>query len=428
MSSFVSVLSTVSESGFKWVKSNLAVVLLITTLFLFISKSLYNIPVGIMAVLGAWRILRYPKQIWRDPYSRTYIILFFCLWIPLLLSFIDSVNLRRSAETLFPYLRFLFFGIYILYEIRKSDVLEKITTAVFILTAFWCIDAVIQLMLKVDLFGYPYKPGDITGMFYPRNTIAHVTACLSPFYFEAIRKRSDQLKWLWLLILPLFIVILASGRRATWIMLMVSIVGYMFYLFKMPGSKPLSVKKLIPLAAITIATIVFIISTNSPLRDRLEDSMGLFSGDYEQINVATARRLPIWNTAIAMFRDNWINGIGPRSYRFAYKRYSEPDDYWVNRGGIHPTTHPHQIILEVLTETGVIGAVGVVLFVYIFYKLVRSKQLFFRVFPSLLAIFIAVFPINTHMAFYGSYWASMFWWLMVMAFLACSLSGATESG
>ena len=148
--------------------------------------------------------------------------------------------------------------------------------------------------------------------------------------------------------------------------------------------------------------------------------MGLFSSDYEQIDLATAHRLPIWNTAVSMFRDNWINGVGPRGFRYAYRHYARPDDFWVNLGGIQPTTQPHQIILEVLAETGLIGCLGAALFVYLFYRLVTRQKLLFSIFPCLLAVFVAVFPFNTHMAFYSSYWGSMFWWLLVMAFLSAS--------
>ena len=62
--------------------------------------------------------------------------------------------------------------------------------------------------------------------------ISHVTAALSPLYFEFIREKGRKIKWLWLLLIPLFMVILLSGRRSAWIMLLVSMAGYLFYLFR----------------------------------------------------------------------------------------------------------------------------------------------------------------------------------------------------
>lgn len=420
MPSFVSTISVLSAFCYSWLRKNLAAVLVISTLLLFISKSLYNVPIGIMALIGAGYTFRHAREILRDPFTRTYVTLFLCLWLPMLIAFIDAVNYGRSAETVFPYLRFLFFGIFVLREIKITAELDKIHFVVFIITAFWCIDAVIQFLFKIDLFGYPYNPGDITGMFYPRNTIAHVTACLSPFYFESIRKRSDHLRWLWLLLLPLFAVILLSGRRAAWIMLAVSSAGYLIYLLKITGSYVKYRKRIIPLAAIIAVVCAAVIASNQPLRDRITSTMGLFSGDYKQVDLATAHRLPIWNTAVAMFKDNWINGVGPRGFRYAYRSYSGPDDFWVKLGGAQPTTQPHQIILEVLAETGVIGCLGMALFVYLFYRLIKHEKLLTSTYTGMLAILVAVFPFNSHLAFYSSYWGSMFWWLVVMAFLSGS--------
>ena len=429
MPSLKSAISIIPVSIFYRTRNNLAPILLITALFLFISKSLYNVPIGIMALIGVWYSIKHAKKLLQDPFIRGYILLFFCLWIPMLVSFVDAVNYGRSAETVFSYLRFLFFGIYVLVEIRTPDILKKIQVVIFAIVAFWCIDAIIQLLFKIDLFGYPYRPGDITGMFYPRNTIAHVTASLSPFYFETIRKRSDRLPWLWLLLLPLFMVILFSGRRAAWIMLAISCTGYLYYLFSLSGLSAHWGKKLVPIAAVIGIVCMTAIATSRPLQDRIRITMELFSGDYQKIDKATAMRLPIWNTALAMFRDNWINGVGPRGFRYAYKSYSAPDDYWVERGAALPTTQPHQIILEILTETGIIGFIGLGSFVYVFYRLVKNRNLLFQCYPGLLAILVAIFPLNSNLAFFSSYWASMFWWLVLLAVLIGAISAAHgESG
>ena len=70
------------------------------------------------------------------------------------------------------------------------------------------------------------------------------------------------------------------------------------------------------------------------------------------------------------------------------------------------STHPHQYVLEILTETGVFGVIGYVIFLIILY---RQVYIYFRndqhryflpwTFPAL----IATMPINIHKAFYSSY-------------------------
>lgn len=391
--------------------------MMLLTLILFISKSLYNIPVGIMALFGLYRLLKAPEQIWQYPAIRIYIILFLCLWLPLLISLVDAVNLQRSVRTVFPYLRFLFMGIFVIYALADSKTMNKLNLFVFCIVAFWCLDAVIQYLFKIDLFGHPYTPGYITGIFYPEITIGHITAALSPLYFESIRIYSKKFNWLWLLLIPLFVVILLSGRRAAWIMLMLSTTGYLFYFLKLNRYDRSLLKKICLAAMVIIISMGLVIASNQSLQKRFDVTAKLFSGNYEQANIALGKRLHLWETSANMFRDNWINGVGPRGYRYVYQQYSDIDNYFYNTG----QTHPHQLILEVLTETGMLGFIGLLLFVLLFFRFIRAENLCMALFPFLLAILTALFPLNTHMAFYGSYWSSLFWWLMVITFAAGSI-------
>jgi len=396
-------------------KSNLAFILLLLTLVLMVSKSLYNVPVSIMAIIGLTRMIRSPRLVFADPLIRVYSVLFLCLWLPLLISLPDAVNVGHSARTVIPYLRFLFMGIYVLLEKDNILVYSRLTAAVFCVAVFWGVDATIQYIFGTNLFGYPYQPGHITGMFYPDNTIAHVLAALSPLYFESVRIYSKKYRWVWLAILPLLVVILLSGRRAAWIMLAISVAGYLFYLFRHTGIGHSARRNLLLIILAGLATTLVVILTSTPLQDRMAVTAGLFSLDYELTDLATARRLPIWETAVEIFRHNWINGVGPRGFRYVYQQYSSNNNFWHETG----TTHPHQLLLEVLVETGVIGFVGLALFAWIFCSFFMVKaRASSTVFPWILSIFLVMFPFSTNMAFYGSYWASVIWWFLVVAFVS----------
>lgn len=403
-----------------WGKDNLAVLLMLAALFLFASKSLYNIPVGIMALIGLYRLLAHSSAVFNNPLTKVFCVLFLCLWVPLLVSLIDAVNPARSAQTVFPYLRFLFAGIYIIYETRSKSLWEKLSLGAFFIIVFWCLDALIQYVLGFDLFGYPRLRGQIHGVFYPEITIGHVTAALSPLYFHGVYTYGKRCRWLWLLLLPLFLVILLSGRRAAWIMLIVGIAGYALYLFKLPDRKVL--KRLAVIGAVFLSIAIMVVINNKEFKHRVELTAGLFSGDYATIDKASAWRLTLWHTSLTVFQDNWINGIGPRGFRYVYTQYSDTGDEFHSQG----QTHPHQLVLEVLTETGVIGLAGLILFVYFFHRFVRKRRLGMAVYPCWLAVLVATFPINTHMAFYGSYWSSLFWWLMMLFFAATASSPANN--
>jgi len=406
------------------IKEYWPIILMLLAIIGFVSKALYNYPLAIMAIIGFYRFILHGRSIWEDQILKTFIILFLCLWIPLLVSFFDAVNPSRSSQTILPYLRFLFAGIFIIQELSKdSKRFQIFINCVCVIVIFWCIDASIQFFVGFNLLGFPYKVGDITGMFYPRNTISHICAILSPICFLVIFKNKN--KWFWLSIIPLFFVVLISGRRAAWLMLGLCTLGFFIYAY----SSSLNKNKVLRLSAIISCVIGIILSvtimTNQPTNDRFKTTLGLFSTDYASINKATALRLPIWKTALSIFKENPFNGIGPRGFRYVYNEYAESDDHFVKTN--IPPTQPHLLILEVLAETGLIGIIGLMLLYYlIFTSRKKIKNLSYE-FVFLIPVLVSIFPFNSHMAFYGSIWSSMVWLLIAFYFSYVKLASSGQN-
>jgi O-antigen ligase len=387
----------------------------------FISKSLYNYPVGIMAILGFYQLIRAPKILLQDKIIKIFFLLFLCLWLPLLISFPDAVNPEHSAHTLYPYLRFFFAGIFIINELsRDSDRLKIIVACLFYIVLFWCVDASIQFIIGQNIVGFPYEPGHITGMFYPRNTISHICSILSVFSILYVYTHYEKHKYLVLSIIPLFFIILLSGRRAAWVMLALSALGFLVYGYIYSLSRINFIKAL---GVVTILVAVLFASTilfHKPTNERFKATLGLFSSDYNAVNIATAFRLPIWETSYEIFKSNPFNGIGPRGFRYVYKDYASANDMFVELNDI--PTQPHIIILEILTETGLIGFLG---YLFSFYLIIRNFQMSPQkkhLMPFLIPVLVAMFPFNTHMAFYGSIWSSMIWLLIALYFAQAKLA------
>ena len=386
----------------------------------FISKSLYNIPFSLMALLGLCRAIKAPERLWADPFQRHYSWLFLCLWLPLLCALPDAENIPRAARTVFPYLRFLFAGLFIIQELsRHRRRIEFVLAGVFFIVLFWCVDASLQFFLGRNILGYPYRGGDITGMFYPRNTISHICAVLSGLCFFYILRHSAKTRVVWLALAPLFFVVLLSGRRAAWIMLALSATAFVVYACLAARNKrtmlTYAALASLCLGALLSLTILF----HAPTNAHFNRTLGLFSGDYETMDIATSRRLPLWQTALTAFKLNPLNGIGPRGYRYVYQDYSSTHDYWLSQ------THPHLQILEIMAETGLIGLGGYFLFLYLLLRGFMRRKNRAAEFPFLLPVLVALFPLNAHMAFYGSIWTSVSWWLIAF-YCACLSAGCRE--
>ena len=58
-----------------------------------------------------------------------------------------------------------------------------------------------------------------------------------------------------------------------------------------------------------------------------------------------------------MWQAHPLTGVGVRGFRYAYPAYAAPKDTFVDTASDTGASHAHQIVLEVLSETGVVGLV-----------------------------------------------------------------------
>jgi O-antigen ligase len=151
----------------------------------------------------------------------------------------------------------------------------------------------------------------------------------------------------------------------------------------------------------------------SPLfQARLEQSLIVTGGSYEDISAASNLRIPIFKTSLAMFEAHPINGVGVRAFPKAYMEYAAPDDIHIrNSGGKSGATHAHNLVLEVMSDTGSIGLVGLLAGFWLVIRFWRGMTPTRRneAFPFALALALVLFPLNSHFALYGTYMSSLSW-------------------
>lgn len=406
------------------IKTHWSLLLILSTAFLFATKTSFNIPFYIMAAIGLYRLIK-NNDSHRVPEIRFIYILFFSIWLPMLFSLTDAVDLHHSLKTTLPYLRFLFAAVFIIEEVKKNDAFNHIVLGIAIIISFWCLDALFQFIVGVDMFGYPMRGNFVGGLFSPKGTLGHVLAILSPVYFEIVRRYHSRHRYLWLLLLIFFSIVLLSGKRTAWMMLFTSCTfygAYLFYLYRSAALKIFLV--IIPIAVLIMGLLV---TQYQPLNTKINKTLGLFSVDYEQMDKATARQLSLWETGIKIYGAHWINGIGPRGFRHVYADYANTDNFFITNG-YSGQTHPHLTLLEIVIETGSLGLFGYLIFwLYLMRfasQLIKENKACHL--PWLMCIMIAVLPYNAGSAFYGSYWSSLTWWIILIS--ACFVFSSQNKG
>ena len=150
------------------------------------------------------------------------------------------------------------------------------------------------------------------------------------------------------------VALIYTGSRGAWLAVGMSFIIYI--LIKVKANKKLALTLLI-VCVITSAAVL----QSSQIRDRLNT---MFDPNF----VSNSERILMWQSALAMWRDYPLTGIGLNNYRqMADGKYMSP----LYQEAMHP--HAHNSYLSFLAETGLIGFSGfLILFAGILYQSLRN--------------------------------------------------------
>jgi len=361
---------------------------------------------GLLALGGLILWLR--RRIW--PEGSGFLLFaaaFACLWLPILASVPDAESQRVAATTTARYLMYLLAAYLWIGAYSRFGNERALLSGAFAVLLFWSADALFQLFTGVNFFGEEAFVGRrISGMMGPRLTV--VLAIMAPVFYHALLRFSTRGRPLWLLLFPYLLVVLYGGSRIAWLLLGLSLVLYAALLWAM--KLRVALRKALPALALALIAGFVAISQTSWIERRITVVGGIFSGDYEQVNAAVNNRLPHWEAAARMYRENPINGIGVKNYKFSYPAYADGDT--TRRG------QPHLFVLEVAAETGTLGLLGLALLggliLALLVRLVRRGR--YEAAPWGIALLLAAFPLNATLSLYSHFMSALVMYLAMMFF------------
>ncbi|MCK9538095.1 O-antigen ligase family protein [Dokdonella sp.] len=354
-----------------------------------------------------------------DPALRLALALFACYWLPALLSAPLSVAPQKSWSTAAAILRFLPFAGFAAWALREAALWPALRAGIATVVALWVIDAWVQMATGYSLGGAA-EAERISGIFGADNLkLGPVLAVLSPFVLLAAAERGGRAG----LLLAMLLVggpLLLAGSRAAWLSygLVCLLVGW-----RAAGSprRFAAALALFVLAAGALAS--FALHDSTRFNARLDRSLLALQGTPDALDAAAAGRLRIWDAALSMFAAHPLTGVGVRGFRYAYPDHAAPGDSFVDAARGTGASHAHQIVLEVASETGLVGLLGWIAGTVIAWRAWRRADApaRARARAPALALLAMCFPLNTHLAFYSAWWGLLFWWLLA---LYCAALGA----
>src|SRR5690606_31050426 len=238
-----------------------------------------------------------------------------------------------------------------------------------------------------------------------------VLASLSPFLLFPLARRFGAGGWIAGAV-AVGIVVLLAGARASWITFALVLV--------FSGWRLLGWKRMLVLFAGGAAVLTALALVSPQVQERVERTAQLATADESGVDMALSGRITIWNAALCMVRQSPVTGVGARGFRTAYPD-CDPNPDQLPAWGEGPAFHAHQIVLEVLSETGILGLLLWLAGAALAWRAWRyaDRESRDRARPAMLALAVTVFPLNTHLAFYSTFWGGLT--LMLAALYAGSL-------
>ena len=365
-----------------------------------------------------------------------FFIYLYIFWAYLLLS---AIFIHKDIEVFlesFFYIRFIIFPIAIYYYLKKNiKSFNKIKMFYLIIIFFVVIDTWFQFFYGKDIFGYelPVLKGRLSGPFGKELIVGGylcfigVLTLLINFYKNQLLLNKLFIFYFLILVSTIFI----SGERASILIL------FLFLFFNLFLNK--EIRKKISLILFLVTCVFFIlIYLSSDLKWRVYGHVYSLSHPIiknnhisaiqnEEFNQLKSEKFyknyilalksfkdtqwgAHWLTALEISKDNLLFGSGIRTFRIVCKQYDDIDSL---RKDSRCSTHPHNIYLEILSETGIIGIALILLFFFSFLKtfIIKSNNQSLTIAIGALILAI-IFPLKPTGSFFSSWYGSILWYLL----------------
>ena len=359
-----------------------------------------ELPILILSIMGLIGLIKHNKTLIKNDSFKLLSILSLCYFGMIMLSAFDSYWQDKTLLVGVASLRFYLSTVTLLLYLEKKHH-SWLIKGIALLITLWSFDAILQYFIGVDLVGRSSYEDRLNGIFGEHHAkLGPVLALFLPTVMIALKTHMPIIRWV--VTLAIIITIILSGTRSAWIMMLFTLAAYWFHHVKQ--------RRFVLLLKTGMVTLVLVTSLwliSPEFQQRIERSVSAFDGSQAGLDFALADRLPIWNTSLAMIQQHPINGVGAHAFRKAYPEFASQDDVWQKKGGVG--MHAHHWILEILSDTGIIG---LFLFIFASVKLLKFIKINYAgdySWAFVIALLCAFLPITSTYSIFASFWSICIW-------------------
>ena len=305
-----------------------------------------------------------------------YFYLLFCLYL-VLNSIFNNFNIDSFKISIF----FFRYGLFIISIAAlltiNNDLIKYFFYCIFICFTILILDGFYQYFVGENILGY--KSGNkfrVSSFFRDEHILGSYISRLWPIFFGIsifiLKEKSKIFYFLITIFILSEVLIFLSGDRSAFFY--INLTAIFIILF----SKKLAKLRLITLFFSLI--MIILISLFNPIAkqrvvDQTLNQMNINSKEKKdkQVYIFTKTHHEIFTSAYKMFLDNKIIGVGVKNFR----NFCSEDKYYKNKRSC--SNHPHNIYIQILAETGLVGFFFIAVVLFIFCKsIIKHLSLRFK--------------------------------------------------
>ena len=367
------------------------------------------IPDAIISISAILFLIFHKNEIFDYLKNSNFVKFFFIFFLYLIINSFFSEFILISLKTSITYMRFIVFICIIYYLCSHTSKNRHIFFLGLLLTFIvLCIDANFQFLTGKNFLGFEPQtaPLRISGLFKDELILGGFLARFFPLLIGLLYLYLNKNKnvFFYILILTLlvsFTIFIAAEKTAIALHLISVSLLIFFYDF------PKRYKFFICISILFISILAILSNPHIKKRVITETLLNSDHGKYVFSKTHHAHYL----TSINIFLDKPILGSGIKTFRYIcnedkYKvdRFDPPFQFW----HLNCSTHTHNIYIQVLSETGIIGFIFLItFFIYVVLGLFRDfsgdkGEIYFQR-TVIICLFINFFPFAPSGNFFNNY-------------------------
>ena len=401
-------------------KENILIFSLFTLIILFpisylLGNSIINLFLFLISLTYLFYLIKNKKI---AEFKKSSFLILFSLWITFVINLFLSQNFDLSLNRVLKFIFIIFFVSAIKFIISYKDYffenyIYKIWSLIFLIVLF---DLVFEYIFGHNILGNKsYMPGRLTGFIDGELVIGYYFIGFALLAFIFLDKQIGKKNYTFFILLIFIYISFLIGERSNFIKFFIASLIFFLIVYE------IDLKKKIIGILITASILYITVSNINIYKTRFVYQMpNLLEKNGIKKYMLNSTYGSHYNTALSVFKNNIIFGVGIKNYReeSIKKIYTDQNkDFKFQIMG----THPHQIHLELLSETGIFGYLS--FFSFIIYSLYLSLSSFLKSknhyqLAAILFVICSLIPLLPSGSFFSTYTSVLFWfnYALMMAY------------